>query len=65
MIKKITLQDSLLNNLCKEQASVAVFLQNGIKLQGVITAFDQDIIMLKARTEQMIYKHAISTIVMS
>tara|TARA_B110000858_G_scaffold78324_1_gene90815 strand:- start:2558 stop:2803 length:246 start_codon:yes stop_codon:yes gene_type:complete len=57
------LQDPFLNVLRKEQMPVSVFLVNGIKLQGQIEAFDQFVIVLKNTVNQMIYKHAISTIV--
>tara|TARA_B110000444_G_C18732586_1_gene544015 strand:+ start:888 stop:1133 length:246 start_codon:yes stop_codon:yes gene_type:complete len=57
------LQDPFLNVLRKEQMPVSVFLVNGIKLQGQIEAFDQFVIVLKNTVNQMVYKHAISTIV--
>lgn len=58
-----SLQDPYLNTLRKERISVSIFLMNGIKLQGHIESFDQFVILLKNSTSQMIYKHAISTIV--
>ncbi len=58
-----SLQDPYLNTLRKERTQVAIFLMNGIKLQGYIESFDQFVILLKNNTSQMIYKHAISTIV--
>ncbi len=58
-----SLQDPYLNSLRKERTQVAIFLMNGIKLQGYIESFDQFVILLKNNTSQMIYKHAISTIV--
>lgn len=58
-----SLQDPYLNTLRKERTQVAIFLMNGIKLQGHIESFDQFVVLLKNNTSQMIYKHAISTIV--
>lgn len=60
-----SLQDPYLNTLRKERTQVAIFLMNGIKLQGYIESFDQFVVLLKNSTSQMIYKHAISTIVPS
>ena len=57
------LQDKFLNKLRKDKISVSIFLINGIKLDGVIDAFDPYTIMLKNKITQSIYKHAISTIV--
>ena len=57
------LQDKFLNKLRKEKISVSIFLINGIKLDGVIQAFDSYTIILKNKPSQSIYKHAISTIV--
>lgn len=57
------LQDPFLNILRKERIPVSVFLVNGIKLQGQIESFDQFVILLRNSVNQMIYKHAISTIV--
>ncbi len=65
MSKSQNLQDSFLNILRKEHTSVSIFLVNGIKLQGKIDSFDQYVIMLKNTVSQMVYKHAISTIVPS
>lgn len=58
-----SLQDPYLNTLRREKVVIAVYLINGIKLQGVIQAFDQFMILLKSKTTQLVYKHAISTIV--
>lgn len=58
-----TLQDPFLNALRKERVPVSVYLVNGIKLQGEIDAFDQYVVMLRNSVSQMIYKHAISTVV--
>lgn len=64
MINK-TLQDPFLNALRKEKMPVSIYLVNGIKLQGQIDSFDQFVILLKNTVSQMVYKHAISTIVPS
>ncbi|MDB0063767.1 RNA chaperone Hfq [Gammaproteobacteria bacterium] len=63
MSKGQTLQEPFLNALRKEKISVAIYLVNGIKLQGQIDSFDQFVIVLKNTVNQMVYKHAISTIV--
>ncbi|MFI4954632.1 MAG: RNA chaperone Hfq [Gammaproteobacteria bacterium] len=57
------LQDPFLNTLRKEKIPVAIYLVNGIKLQGHVEAFDQFVVLLKNTVSQMVYKHAISTIV--
>jgi host factor-I protein len=57
------LQDPFLNALRKEHVQVAIYLVNGIKLQGQVESFDQYVILLKNTITQMVYKHAISTIV--
>ena len=62
-MKAQLLQDPYLNELRKEKISVSVFLVNGIKLQGLIVSFDQYVILLKSNVTQMVYKHAISTVV--
>lgn len=59
------LQDPFLNILRKEHVPVSIFLVNGIKLQGQIESFDQFVVLLKNSVSQMIYKHAISTVVPS
>ena len=56
------LQDPFLNALRKERVQVAIYLVNGIKLQGHVDSFDQYVILLKNTVTQMVYKHAISTI---
>lgn len=63
MSKGQSLQDPFLNTLRKEKVPVAIFLVNGIKLQGQVESFDQFVILLKNTVSQMVYKHAISTIV--
>ena len=57
------LQDSFLRELAKEKVPVSIFLVNGIKLHGVVDDFDQHVIMLKNAITQMVYKHAVSTVV--
>ncbi len=63
MSKSQMLQDPFLNALRKERVPVAIYLVNGIKLQGQVESFDQFVILLKNTVSQMVYKHAISTIV--
>lgn len=63
MSKGQTLQDPFLNALRKDRIPVSIFLVNGIKLQGQIESFDQYVILLKNTVSQMVYKHAISTVV--
>jgi host factor-I protein len=58
-----SLQDPFLNALRKERIQVSIYLVNGIKLQGQIESFDQFVVLLKNAVSQMVYKHAISTIV--
>ena len=57
------LQDPFLNQLRLEHVPVSVYLVNGIKLQGQIESFDQYVVLLRNTVTQMVYKHAISTIV--
>ncbi|MEY3798807.1 MAG: hypothetical protein RLZZ406_108 [Pseudomonadota bacterium] len=57
------LQDPFLNALRKEHIPVSIYLVNGIKLQGNIESFDQYVVLLRNTITQMVYKHAISTIV--
>lgn len=63
MPKGQSLQDPFLDVLRKEKIPVSIYLVNGIKLQGVVDAFDQFVVLLKNSITQMVYKHAISTIV--
>ena len=63
MNKGQMLQDPFLNALRKERVPVSIYLVNGIKLQGQIDSFDQFVVLLKNAVNQMVYKHAISTIV--
>lgn len=63
MIKGQTLQEPFLNALRKERIPVSVYLVNGIKLQGQIESFDSFVVLLRNNVSQMVYKHAISTVV--
>jgi host factor-I protein len=63
MTKGPSLQDPFLNTLRKEKIPVSIYLVNGIKLQGLIESFDQFVVLLKNTVSQMVYKHAISTVV--
>ena len=61
--KKQNLQDTFLNQLRKSKTSVTIFLVNGVKLQGIVTWFDNFCVLLKRDGHaQLVYKHAISTI---
>ena len=65
-MKAENLQETFLNQLRKDKLSVTIFLINGVKLQGVITWFDNFSILLKRDTHiQLVYKHSISTIMPS
>lgn len=63
MSKGQSLQDPFLNALRREKVPVSIYLVNGIKLQGQIESFDQFVILLKNTVSQMVYKHAVSTVV--
>lgn len=63
MPKGQSLQDPFLNALRKDKVPVSIYLVNGIKLQGQVEAFDQFAVLLKNAVSQMVYKHAISTVV--
>ena len=63
MAKGQSLQDPFLNALRRERIPVSIFLVNGIKLQGKIQSFDQFVILLENTVNQMVYKHAIFTVV--
>ncbi len=65
MSKGHSLQDPYLNALRKERIPVSIYLVNGIKLQGQIESFDQFVVLLRNSVSQMVYKHAISTVVPS
>ena len=61
-IKRTNLQDLFLNYLRKERIAVTIYLINGARLKGLITGFDNFVIVLKQNVQQLIYKHAVSTI---
>ena len=63
MSKGQSLQDPFLNALRRERIPVSIYLVNGIKLQGTIESFDQFVVLLRNTVSQMVYKHAISTVV--
>jgi host factor-I protein len=63
MPKGQSLQDPFLNTLRRENVPVSIYLVNGIKLQGHIDSFDQFVVLLRNTVNQMVYKHAISTVV--
>jgi len=63
MSNKELLQDPFLNLLRKDKVPVSIYLVNGIKLQGQIESFDQYVVLLRNTVTQMVYKHAISTVV--
>ena len=65
MSKGHSLQDPYLNTVRKERIPVSIYLVNGIKLQGQIESFDQFVVLLRNSVSQMVYKHAISTVVPS
>jgi len=60
--KNLNIQDLYLNFLRKEKVPVVVYLVSGARLKGVIKGFDNFVIILKQNNQQLIYKHAISTI---
>ncbi|RJR21981.1 MAG: RNA chaperone Hfq [Nitrospiraceae bacterium] len=62
MNKDRKLQDLFLNHLRKEKIPVSIFLMNGTRLKGTIKGFDNFVVLLKQSTQQLVYKHAISTI---
>ncbi len=61
--KSQNLQDNYLNQLRKEKVPVIVYLTNGVRLKGVVKGFDNFVILLKESSQQLIYKHAVSTII--
>ena len=63
MSKLPSLQEPYLNILRREKIPVSIYLVNGIKLQGEVESFDQFVILLRNSVSQMVYKHAISTVV--
>lgn len=66
MSKPINLQDVFLNQVRKDKTSILVYLTNGFQLKGIVRGFDNFIVILESEgKQQMIYKHAISTIIPS
>ncbi len=65
MAKGQNLQEPFLNILRRDRVPVSIYLVNGIKLQGQVESFDNYVVLLKNTVSQMVYKHAISTIVPS
>ena len=63
MAKGQSLQDPFLNALRRERVPVSIYLVNGIKFQGTVESFDQFVVLLRNTVSQMVYKHAISTVV--
>lgn len=64
MSKAINLQDVFLNQVRKDKITVVIYLTNGFQLKGIVRGFDNFIVILEAEgKQQMIYKHAISTII--
>lgn len=64
--EKQNLQDAFLNNVRKSKVPVTIFLMNGVKLQGIITWFDNFCVLLRRDGQsQLVYKHAISTVMPS
>lgn len=63
MAKEESLTTGFLKKLCEENSPVSIFLVNGIKLQGQLENFDQEVLLLKGGSSQLIFKHAVSTIV--
>ena len=61
--KNHNMQDLYLNHLRKEKIPVLIYLTNGTRLKGIIKGFDNFVVLLKQENQQLIYKHAISTIV--
>lgn len=60
---QVNLQDIFLNQMRKEKISVTMYLVNGARLTGTIKGFDNFVILLKQENQQLVYKHAISTII--
>lgn len=61
--KSQSLQDNYLNQLRKDKIQILIYLTNGVRLKGIIKGFDNFVILLKDVSQQLIYKHAVSTIV--
>jgi host factor-I protein len=60
---QVNLQDLFLNQMRKEKIPVTMYLVNGARLTGTIKGFDNFVILLKQESQQLVYKHAISTII--
>ncbi len=58
-----SLQDAFLNTLRRDKVPVVIYLTNGVRLKGVVKGFDSFVVLLKEANDQLIYKHAISTII--
>lgn len=66
MEKQQNIQDGFLNSLRKEKAHVTIYLMSGVKLTGRIRSFDKFAVILDSNgTEQLIFKHAISTVLLN
>ena len=64
MQKTVNLQDTFLNKARRDKLPVTMFLMNGFQLRGIVTGFDSFVVCLVSEgKQQMIYKHAISTLV--
>ena len=61
--KSQSLQDNYLNQLRKDKIPVVIFLTNGVRLKGLVKGFDNFVVLVKDINQQLIYKHAVSTIV--
>ncbi len=63
MSETINLQDAILKECCRDKVPVTLFLMNGFQLRGILTGFDSFVVVLVSDgKQQMIYKHAISTL---
>ncbi|QSX07298.1 RNA chaperone Hfq [Sedimentibacter sp. zth1] len=63
-MSNFNLQDSFLNNARKEKKKISIFLVNGYKINGIVQAFDSYVILLQVdNSQQLVYKHSISTII--
>ncbi len=60
---QVNLQDLFLNQMRKEKIPVTMYLINGARLTGIIKGFDNFVILMKQESQQLVYKHAISTII--
>lgn len=65
MSSSTTLQNRFLTDLQQSETAVSIFLVNGVKLHGSIEAHDDEVILLKGAVTQVVYKHAVSTVVPS